>query len=156
MATCWVDHHGRRPRTDGSRQAGACGVGRLEPLGGDVISDGKAEWDSADVLREVDLTGRVNGEGVEHPVTPEEDSAAGVLLGSQLTLSIPDRLLRGVLATVLGLAGLRLLDVPGTTLAIVVVLAVGMTALLVTLARRRWSRRLERRRTESEITTSVG
>jgi uncharacterized membrane protein YfcA len=83
-------------------------------------------------------------------------SIPGVLLGSQLTLSLPDRLLRGVLATVLGLAGLRLLDVPGTTLAIVVVLAVGMTVLLVTLARRRWSRHLERRRTEAEITTSVG
>jgi uncharacterized membrane protein YfcA len=83
-------------------------------------------------------------------------SIPGVLLGSQLSLSIPDRLLRGVLATVLGLAGLRLLDVPGMTVAIVVVLAGGMTALLVTLARRRWSRRVDRRPTEPEITISVG
>jgi uncharacterized membrane protein YfcA len=64
-------------------------------------------------------------------------SIPGVLIGSQLTLSIPERLLRGVLATVLGLAGLRLLEVPGTTLAIVVVLAVGMLALLLYIGRRR-------------------
>ena len=65
-------------------------------------------------------------------------SIPGVLIGSQLTLSIPERLLRSVLATVLGLAGLRLLDVPGTTVAIVVVLAAGMTVLLVYIARRTW------------------
>ena len=64
-------------------------------------------------------------------------SIPGVLIGSQLTLSIPERLLRGVLATVLGLAGLRLLEVPGTTLAIVVVVALGMLALLLYIGRRR-------------------
>jgi hypothetical protein len=68
-------------------------------------------------------------------------SIPGVLIGSQLTLSIPERLLRSVLATVLGLAGLRLLNVPGTTVAIIVVLAVGMTALLVYIARRSWASR---------------
>jgi uncharacterized protein len=68
-------------------------------------------------------------------------SIPGVLVGSQLTLSIPERLLRGVLATVLGLSGLRLLDVPGTTVAIVVALAVGMTVLLVYIARRHWASR---------------
>ena len=68
-------------------------------------------------------------------------SIPGVLIGSQLTLSIPERLLRTVLASVLGLAGLRLLDVPGTTVAIVVVLAAGMTALLVYIARRSWAAR---------------
>jgi uncharacterized protein len=68
-------------------------------------------------------------------------SIPGVLLGSQLTLAIDERLLRTVLATVLGLAGLRLLDVPGTTLAIVIVLAGGMTLLLASIARRTWIRR---------------
>jgi uncharacterized protein len=68
-------------------------------------------------------------------------SIPGVLIGSQLTLSIPERLLRGVLATVLGLAGLRLLNVPGATVAIVVVLAAGMIALLVYIARRSWAAR---------------
>jgi uncharacterized membrane protein YfcA len=76
-------------------------------------------------------------------------SIPGVLLGSQLTLSIPDRLLRAVLATVLGMAGLRLLNVPGTTLAIVIVLAVGMTALLAYIARRTWTWRHERREAAS-------
>jgi hypothetical protein len=72
-------------------------------------------------------------------------SIPGVLIGSQLSLSIPERLLRAALATVLGLAGLRLLDVPGTTVAIVVVLAAGMTAILVYIARRSWSSRTQRR-----------
>jgi uncharacterized protein len=72
-------------------------------------------------------------------------SIPGVLLGSQLSLSISDRLLRGVLATVLGLSGLRLLNVPGTTTAIVVALAVGMTALLGHIARQGWLRRHARR-----------
>jgi uncharacterized membrane protein YfcA len=72
-------------------------------------------------------------------------SIPGILLGSQLSLSIPDRPLRGMLATVLGLSGLRLLDVPGTTVAIVIVLAVGMTALLVYLGRRSWTWRHDRR-----------
>jgi uncharacterized membrane protein YfcA len=72
-------------------------------------------------------------------------SIPGVLIGSQLTVAIPDRPLRAVLATVLGLAGLRLLDVPGTTVAIVAVLAGGMTALLVYIARRSWVSRHERR-----------
>jgi uncharacterized protein len=72
-------------------------------------------------------------------------SIPGILLGSQLSVSIPDRPLRGLLATVLGLSGLRLLDVPGTTLAIVIVLAVGMTALLVYLGRRSWTWRHDRR-----------
>src|SRR5207248_145712 len=39
-------------------------------------------------------------------------SIPGVLLGSQLTLSIPERPLRMMLACILGLGGLRLLKVP--------------------------------------------
>jgi uncharacterized protein len=65
-------------------------------------------------------------------------SIPGILLGSQLTVSIPERPLRMMLATVLGLSGLRLLNVPGSTIAIVVVLAVGLAALLVWMGRRSW------------------
>jgi uncharacterized protein len=72
-------------------------------------------------------------------------SIPGVLLGSQLSLSISDRLLRGTLATILGLSGLRLLNVPGTTTAIMIVLATGMTTLLAYIARQSWNRRQQRR-----------
>ena len=68
-------------------------------------------------------------------------SIPGVLIGSQLTLSIPDRPLRIVLAGVLGLSGLKLLDIPGTGVPIVVAIAAGMTALLVWIARQTWLRR---------------
>jgi uncharacterized protein len=71
-------------------------------------------------------------------------SIPGVVVGSQLTLSIPDRPLRGLLATVLGLSGLKLLNIPGTGLAIVIVLAVGMTALLVWIGRQSWIARRQR------------
>jgi uncharacterized protein len=72
-------------------------------------------------------------------------SIPGVLFGSQVGHSIPDRPLRGVLASVLGLAGLRLLDIPGTTVAIVVALGAGMVGLLVFVGRRTWIRWSERR-----------
>lgn len=71
-------------------------------------------------------------------------SIPGILIGSQLSLSVPDRLLRGALATVLGLSGLALLKVPGTTTAIVVVLAVGAAALLTYIAHQRWRYRRAR------------
>ncbi len=71
-------------------------------------------------------------------------SIPGVIAGSQLTLSIPERPLRGLLATVLGLSGLKLLNIPGTGLAIVIVLAVGVTALLVWIGRQTWVARRER------------
>jgi uncharacterized membrane protein YfcA len=73
-------------------------------------------------------------------------SIPGVLVGSQMTLSVPDRPLRGMLATVLGLSGLKLLNVPGTELAIVIVLAVGVTGLLVWMGRQTWMARRERQR----------
>src|SRR4249920_201700 len=60
-------------------------------------------------------------------------SIPGVLLGSHLTLSIPEQPLRLLLAGVLGLAGLKLVNVPGASIIIVVVLGVGVTALLVWL-----------------------
>jgi uncharacterized protein len=81
-------------------------------------------------------------------------SVPGVLVGSQLSLSLPDRALRGVLAVVLGLSGLRLLNVPGTTVAIVVVLAGGMTALLVWIGHRGWIRR--RARTRERLAAESG
>ena len=42
-------------------------------------------------------------------------SIPGVLIGGRLTLSIPEQSLRLVLAGVLGLAGIKLLDVPGAS-----------------------------------------
>lgn len=73
-------------------------------------------------------------------------SVPGILIGSQLTVSVPDRPLRGALAIVLGLSGLALLHVPGTTTVIVVVLACGMTALLIYIARQNWLQRRARAR----------
>jgi uncharacterized membrane protein YfcA len=67
-------------------------------------------------------------------------SIPGVLIGGHLTLHLPDRPLRLVLAAVLGLAGLKLIDVPGAGVAIVVALGAGATALLVWLGRHSWIR----------------
>jgi uncharacterized protein len=67
-------------------------------------------------------------------------SIPGVLLGARLTLSIPEQPLRLLLASVLGLAGLKLVNVPGASIIIVVVLGVGVTALLVWLGRHSWIR----------------
>jgi uncharacterized membrane protein YfcA len=72
-------------------------------------------------------------------------SIPGVLLGGHMTLSIPDRPLRLVLAAVLGLAGLRLLEIPGTTPAIVVVLVIGMAFLLGAFAKQTLNRVRARR-----------
>jgi uncharacterized membrane protein YfcA len=51
-------------------------------------------------------------------------SVPGVLLGSQVTVKLPDRSLRAVLALTLGLAGLKLMDVPGAN-AIIIATAAG-------------------------------
>ncbi len=67
-------------------------------------------------------------------------SIPGVLIGGHLTLSIPEQPLRLLLAAVLGLAGLKLVDVPGAGIIVVVALAVGATALLVWLGRHSWIR----------------
>jgi uncharacterized membrane protein YfcA len=67
-------------------------------------------------------------------------SIPGVLIGGRLSVAIPDTLLRFALATVLGLSGLKLIDVPGTSIAIVVLLGMGMTALLVYIGRHSWIR----------------
>jgi uncharacterized protein len=83
-------------------------------------------------------------------------SIPGILIGSQLSVSVPERPLRGALATVLGLSGLALLDVPGTTTAIVVVLACGMTALLTFIARQSWRQRQARTRQPVSLRAGTG
>jgi uncharacterized protein len=60
-------------------------------------------------------------------------SVPGVLVGSQVTVKLPERLLRVGLATVLTLSGVRLLDAP--TIVLPVVLGAGL-ALLTTVALR--------------------
>ena len=67
-------------------------------------------------------------------------SIPGVLVGGRLTLSIPETVLRFALAGVLGLAGLKLLDVPGAGAIVVIGLAVGAAALLVWIGRHSWLR----------------
>lgn len=68
-------------------------------------------------------------------------SIPGVLIGSQFTIKVPDRALRGVLATVLVISGLKLLDVPGSTVIVIVALcgglAVGVAIVVAQLVRRR-------------------
>jgi uncharacterized protein len=68
-------------------------------------------------------------------------SLPGVLLGGRLSLSVPEQPLRLVLATVLGLSGLKLIDVPGAATIIVVALALLGAALLAHLGRVVWVRR---------------
>ncbi len=67
-------------------------------------------------------------------------SIPGVLIGGRLTLSIPEQSLRLILAGVLGLAGVKLLNVPGAGTIVVVGLAAGGVALLVWLGRHSWIR----------------
>lgn len=67
-------------------------------------------------------------------------SIPGVLIGGRLTLSIPDTTLRLVLAGVLGLAGIKLLNVPFAGTIIVVALSAGAVALLVWLGHHSWVR----------------
>jgi uncharacterized membrane protein YfcA len=67
-------------------------------------------------------------------------SIPGVLVGSRLTLSIPENLLRVVLAAVLGLAGLKLVDVPFAGTIVVIGLSAGLLALLVYIGRHSWIR----------------
>jgi uncharacterized protein len=67
-------------------------------------------------------------------------SIPGVLIGGRLTLSIPEQRLRLLLAAVLGLAGIKLLNVPGAGTIVVVALSAGAVFLLVWLARHSWIR----------------
>jgi uncharacterized protein len=63
-------------------------------------------------------------------------SIPGVLLGSQLTVKLPDRALRVALALVLSLAGVKLLDPPAANAIVVAVGVVAIVAAAVALARR--------------------
>jgi uncharacterized protein len=67
-------------------------------------------------------------------------SIPGVLIGGRLTLSIPEQMLRLLLAGVLGLAGIKLLDLPGASVIVVVALSAGGVALLVWIGRHSWIR----------------
>jgi uncharacterized membrane protein YfcA len=67
-------------------------------------------------------------------------SIPGVLIGGRLTLSIPEVRLRLLLAGVLGLAGIKLLNVPFAGTIVVVALSAGGVVLLVWLARHSWVR----------------
>jgi hypothetical protein len=62
-------------------------------------------------------------------------SVPGVLLGSQVTVKLPDRLLRVALATVLSVSGVELLNAP--TALVPIVLAGGLALLVVTASKRR-------------------
>jgi uncharacterized membrane protein YfcA len=68
-------------------------------------------------------------------------SIPGVLLGSQIGVGLPERVLRLALAAALALSGLKLLDVPYANEIVVVSLSIGLGALLVwgvvTIVRRR-------------------
>jgi len=82
-------------------------------------------------------------------------SVPGVLVGGRLTLSIPEERLRLLLAGVLGLAGIKLLNVPFAGTIVVVVLSAGAVALLVLLARHSWIR-FVRGRASSPAAASLG
>ena len=58
-------------------------------------------------------------------------SIPGILLGSQMSIRIPDRALRIAFSVVLVLSGIKLVGVPQASLVIVVVLALGALALAV-------------------------
>jgi hypothetical protein len=63
-------------------------------------------------------------------------SIPGVLLGSQISINLPERTLRLALATTLTLSGLKLTDVPGAEIVILVVLALATVALLTVALRK--------------------
>jgi uncharacterized membrane protein YfcA len=67
-------------------------------------------------------------------------SIPGVLIGGRLTLAVPEQPLRLLIAGVLGLSGLKLVDVPGGSTVIVILLCAGAVAFLTYLGRRTWVR----------------
>ena len=69
-------------------------------------------------------------------------SIPGVLLSSQFTLRMPDRSLRVALATVLGLSGIKLADLPQTNLLLGLGGAIGIGALTLVLLQPRLQKRV--------------
>jgi uncharacterized protein len=67
-------------------------------------------------------------------------SIPAILIGSQLSVAIPERMLRTTLAGVLALSGIKLLDVPHGTTIVVVGLCLGAVALLIGMGRQLISR----------------
>jgi uncharacterized membrane protein YfcA len=63
-------------------------------------------------------------------------SIPGVLLGSQITVKVPDRAMRVALALVLFLSGVKLLEPPGDNVIVLSVAACGLVAGLVAFLRR--------------------
>jgi uncharacterized protein len=63
-------------------------------------------------------------------------SIPGILIGSQITVRLPERSLRVALATVLAASGIRLLEVPSYDVLVPVILASGATLALVVELRR--------------------
>ena len=79
-------------------------------------------------------------------------SIPGVLIGGRLSIRIPEPALRLVLAGILGLAGIKLLDVPGAGIIVVVALSASAIALLAWLGRHTWIR-VQRGREANPSTT---
>jgi uncharacterized protein len=69
-------------------------------------------------------------------------SVPGVLISSQFTLRMPDRALRVALATVLGLSGIKLADLPQTNVLLGVGAAIGAAALALVLLQPRLQKRV--------------
>jgi len=67
-------------------------------------------------------------------------SIPGVLIGSQLTVKLPDRALRVALALVLSLSGVKLLDPPGANAIILSVIGITLVVGLGLVARRHLGR----------------
>ena len=85
-------------------------------------------------------------------------SIPGVLLGSQVSVNLPDRALRLGLALTLTLAGIKLVEMPGAEIVIAAVLAVAALALLAAGIRRltRRSDRPEPAEAEARTTRTDG
>jgi uncharacterized protein len=62
-------------------------------------------------------------------------SIPGILIGGHFTVRLPDRAIRAALATVLFLAGTKLIDFPGADIVLVVGIAIAVLAGLVAAAR---------------------
>ena len=67
-------------------------------------------------------------------------SIPGVLIGSNMTVRLPDRTIRTALATTLTLSGFKLIDFPGSSIAVLVGLGVGIVG-LIGVVRHDWGQR---------------